>query len=138
MILGNFTLPDLPEANCKDIATPDLFFPDSANDYGRYADWAQAYCVSCEERSRCLAFALKHDIREGIWGGLTPSERARRQPAGSRAGVRLTQLDTVARLVDTGSTLLQACTEVGITVDTYKAYLRKHVGTTTQHNTTKD
>jgi WhiB family redox-sensing transcriptional regulator len=34
-------------------------------------------CLSCEVRSECLEYALAHDERFGIWGGLSERERRR-------------------------------------------------------------
>jgi WhiB family redox-sensing transcriptional regulator len=40
-------------------------------------------CLSCEVRQECLEYALAHDERFGIWGGLSERERRRlkRRPA---------------------------------------------------------
>ena len=38
---------------------------------------ALAICVTCPVRDRCLDYALKHNEREGIWGGLLPTARLR-------------------------------------------------------------
>jgi WhiB family redox-sensing transcriptional regulator len=34
-------------------------------------------CRACEVRAECLEYALEHDIRFGIWGGLSERERHR-------------------------------------------------------------
>jgi len=34
-------------------------------------------CRSCEVRTECLEYALEHDERFGIWGGLSERERRR-------------------------------------------------------------
>jgi WhiB family transcriptional regulator, redox-sensing transcriptional regulator len=36
---------------------------------------AKSVCASCPVRAECLAYALRHSVRYGIWGGL--NERAR-------------------------------------------------------------
>ena len=44
---------------------------------------ARAVCASCPVRSECLAYALRHSVRYGIWGGLNEPERSlerRRRP----------------------------------------------------------
>lgn len=38
---------------------------------------ARAVCAGCPVTGECLAYALRWDIRHGIWGGM--SERQRRQ-----------------------------------------------------------
>jgi WhiB family redox-sensing transcriptional regulator len=43
-------------------------------------DWAEpakAICATCDVRAQCLAFALDHRERDGVWGGTTPAERRR-------------------------------------------------------------
>ena len=32
-------------------------------------------CLTCEVRNDCLEYALRHDERFGIWGGLSGRER---------------------------------------------------------------
>ena len=43
---------------------------------------AISLCMSCPIRARCLDYALRHDIRSGIWGGRTELERAELRIAG--------------------------------------------------------
>lgn len=52
---------------------PALFFP--ADDEAAHV--AKSVCAGCEVRERCLDHALGSREREGIWGGLTESERRR-------------------------------------------------------------
>lgn len=49
---------------------PEVFFAD-ADETGA----AKAVCRRCPVRAACLAYALAEDIRWGVWGGLSPSER---------------------------------------------------------------
>lgn len=58
---------------------PDAFFPDSETAEGSTAK-ARSICGSCLVPDECLAYALAHDERYGIWGGLTSSERRRIKP----------------------------------------------------------
>jgi WhiB family redox-sensing transcriptional regulator len=51
---------------------PEAFFPEK----GYSARAAKAMCARCEVRPECLDYALDHDERFGVWGGL--SERQRR------------------------------------------------------------
>jgi hypothetical protein len=37
----------------------------------------QRVCLSCDVRAECLEYALAHDERFGIWGGLSERERRR-------------------------------------------------------------
>ena len=36
---------------------------------------AKAICSGCEMRDRCLADAMRHREKAGVWGGLNPEER---------------------------------------------------------------
>lgn len=63
-------------------ADPDLFFPVSSTGKSlEQVDEAKAVCACCLVRRQCLAFALRTRQAHGIWGGLTPEERAERRPA---------------------------------------------------------
>jgi WhiB family transcriptional regulator, redox-sensing transcriptional regulator len=52
---------------------PDAFFPEKG---GSTRD-AKRTCTGCEVRADCLEYALTHDERFGIWGGLSERERRR-------------------------------------------------------------
>ena len=52
---------------------PEAFFPEK----GGSTREAKKVCVSCEVRAECLEYALEHDERFGIWGGLSERERRR-------------------------------------------------------------
>jgi WhiB family redox-sensing transcriptional regulator len=52
---------------------PEAFFPEK----GGSTREAKRVCSSCEVRSECLEYALEHDERFGIWGGLSERERRR-------------------------------------------------------------
>ncbi len=50
---------------------PEAFFPEK----GGSTREAKKVCVNCEVRQECLEYALAHDERFGIWGGLSERER---------------------------------------------------------------
>ncbi|MGP4021137.1 WhiB family transcriptional regulator [Saccharopolyspora sp. 5N708] len=50
---------------------PEAFFPEK----GGSTREAKRICAGCEVRSECLEYALQHDERFGIWGGLSERER---------------------------------------------------------------
>lgn len=52
---------------------PEAFFPEK----GGSTREAKRICESCEVRRECLEYALEHDERFGIWGGLSEMERRR-------------------------------------------------------------
>ena len=50
---------------------PEAFFPEK----GGSTREAKKICLGCEVRHECLDYALAHDERFGIWGGLSERER---------------------------------------------------------------
>lgn len=76
----------LDRAACARIEDPDVFFPNAAagEHYGRTAKWICRR--TCPVREECLTAALDHEVgkpaeeRWGIWGGLTPQQRANLDP----------------------------------------------------------
>jgi WhiB family redox-sensing transcriptional regulator len=52
---------------------PEAFFPEK----GGSTREAKKVCRACEVRTECLEYALEHDERFGIWGGLSERERRR-------------------------------------------------------------
>ena len=60
------------EALCAQ-TDPEAFFPEK----GGSTREAKRICVGCEVKAECLEYALMHDERFGIWGGLSERERRR-------------------------------------------------------------
>ena len=52
---------------------PEAFFPEK----GGSTREAKRICTGCKVRVECLEYALAHDERFGIWGGLSERERRR-------------------------------------------------------------
>ena len=50
---------------------PEAFFPEK----GGSTREAKRVCQSCTVKTECLEYALAHDERFGIWGGLSERER---------------------------------------------------------------
>ena len=59
-------------ALCAQIG-PEFFFPAP----GSSTREAKRLCNACEGRLACLEYALAHDERFGVWGGLSEKERER-------------------------------------------------------------
>ena len=55
---------------------PDAYFPDPGGQNGSGAQ-AKQVCRRCEVSDQCLSFAMKNDMRYGIWGGLGAQARHR-------------------------------------------------------------
>jgi WhiB family redox-sensing transcriptional regulator len=69
--------PIVPEAwmdgaSCPSVDT-DMFFPEK----GGTTRPAKLVCGGCEVRAECLQYALTHQERFGVWGGLSERERRR-------------------------------------------------------------
>lgn len=63
---------------------PDAFFPGK----GEPTSSAKRICARCEVRAECLDYALAHDERFGVWGGLSERERRKlKRGAGGGGGV---------------------------------------------------
>ncbi len=60
------------DAACRGVDT-DVFFPVTDEE----AAEAKAVCASCPVREECLEFALQTRQEDGVWGGLTETERRR-------------------------------------------------------------
>ena len=60
---------------------PEAFFPEK----GGSTREAKRVCASCEVRVECLEYALMHDERFGIWGGLSERERRKLKQLKHRA-----------------------------------------------------
>ncbi|NHB85680.1 WhiB family transcriptional regulator [Tessaracoccus sp. HDW20] len=66
------------EALCAQ-TDPEAFFPEK----GGSTREAKRVCLSCTVRTECLEYALSHDERFGIWGGLSERERRKLKRAAS-------------------------------------------------------
>src|SRR5436309_1178268 len=64
----------MDRAACRGLE-PELFFPDDGADPAE----AIAVCRCCMVRRECLEYAQQHREPYGIWGGLTPRQRAARR-----------------------------------------------------------
>jgi len=101
---------------------PELFHPES----GAPNRDAKRVCAGCEVRVECLAYALAHRERFGVWGGTTERERRRLRRApvtpapDRRAGVirqlatTLSDPEIAARLGCSARTVLRVRGAAGI------------------------
>jgi len=70
---GDGQEPDWQERALCAQTDPEAFFPEK----GGSTREAKRICSGCEVRPECLEYALAHDERFGIWGGLSERERRR-------------------------------------------------------------
>ena len=68
-LLGN--APEWQERALCSQTDPEAFFPEK----GGSTREAKRICSRCEVRAESLEYALGHDERFGIWGGLSERER---------------------------------------------------------------
>lgn len=69
------TMPYFPNAVCADV-DPEIFFPYEKGKDSSLAIWvAKEFCFTCVHRVDCLAWALKEEITDGVWGGVSATER---------------------------------------------------------------
>lgn len=62
------------DAACREVDT-SVFFPDTEEEAATAT--AKAICAACPVREPCLSFALANRQEQGVWGGLTETERRR-------------------------------------------------------------
>lgn len=70
-------LPDLPNAACRGIDNPNLFYPESRAEERKSLQAARIICGGCIERKECLDYALREQIPHGIWAGIGWEARKR-------------------------------------------------------------
>ena len=105
-VLQNFypELPLLPEASCKGIINPNLFFPESKEQEAKCLPIVRTICAGCPERKECLDYALKEQIPHGIWAGTTPAQRGFGQGFKNRKTGRVNRADAIRSLHSFGRT----------------------------------
>lgn len=63
------------DAACRGAGVdPEVFFPEGR---GKTYRPARTVCLDCPVADECLEYALVHDERFGVWGGLSEQERRR-------------------------------------------------------------
>jgi WhiB family redox-sensing transcriptional regulator len=59
------------DAKCREMHPDDFFIQPGA----LMSTAVEAACRACPVSEECLDYALEHNIKHGIWGGLTPRKR---------------------------------------------------------------
>lgn len=70
-------IPHLPNAACRGIENPNLFFPESRAEERKSLQAIRNICDGCIERKECLDYALQQQVPYGIWAGYTWEQRKR-------------------------------------------------------------
>lgn len=60
----------MARAKCRD-RDDIVFFPGD----GDNAFKARRFCSDCPVRMKCLEYALRHNLKDGVWGGTSPNQR---------------------------------------------------------------
>lgn len=60
-----------PEGGACEETDPEAFFPEK----GDSNRGAKRVCAGCDIREACLEWALTHDERFGVWGGMSTRDR---------------------------------------------------------------
>ena len=69
--------PNFPNARCKEIAEPNIFFPDSKVEFQENYKQIMAICRSCVHQTECALYAINYEMEYGIWGGVPAEHRKR-------------------------------------------------------------
>lgn len=67
----------MASALCKTLGmNPDLFYQDyRGQPYKVLTQNVKRVCNACHVHDECLSYALEKNIKDGLWGGMTRSER---------------------------------------------------------------
>lgn len=116
-------MPVLPDANCKDIINPNIFFPDNKQQEAKSLPIVRLICGGCTHRKECLDYADEHGIFYGIWGGLTPEERGNGRTKRDWSGPN--RAKRIRKLVGRGIAPETIAREVGVTLDYIKIVMKR-------------
>jgi hypothetical protein len=115
-------------AACRDVADPDVFFPEPGQAGRRAATEARQMCARCPVADACRAYAAAHDEHFGIWGGQSENQRRTTLTRTRRPWARHRDAE-VARLTRAGLTADQIAHRLDITPRTVsRARARSRAG----------
>ena len=106
-------------ALCAQVDT-SLFYPDR----GCSGADAKRICQACEARSECLEYALAHDERFGIWGGLSERERRKLKRGNAKNG-KTARADKARRLIAEGHSDAEVAELTGLARDTVRQHRKR-------------
>lgn len=116
-------MPKLPEANCRGIINPNIFFPENKQQEAKSLPIVRIICGGCNNRKECLDYANEHDIFHGIWGGLTPDERGAGKTKRDWSGPN--RAKRIRKLIARGVAPEIVAQQVGVTLDYVKAVIKR-------------
>lgn len=119
-------LPHLPEAECAKLEDKNFFFPVSGVEFEERLPVLKRLCGQCVHRQQCGDYAIKKEITDGFWGGMTPRERERIiQINNKREDRRSEAVREVQELLDLGYSKEQAAAKLGIKVPSLERRLER-------------
>ncbi len=118
--------PRFPNALCAKLENKDYFFPDGKILEAERLPELQAICSICTHRKECLEYAIKEQIRFGIWGGTTGEMRRRLFKKQSLFVERKGKAKTVRKMYDEGSTPQHIASFLQVNLPYVKEMIRRY------------
>lgn len=118
--------PRFPNALCAKLENKDYFFPDGKILEAERLPELQTICSICTHRKECLEYAIKEQIRFGIWGGTTGEMRRRLFKKQSLFVERKGKAKTVRKMYDEGSTPQHIASFLQVNLPYVKEMIRRY------------
>lgn len=118
--------PRFPNALCAKLENKDYFFPDGKILEAERLPELQAICSICTHRKECLEYAIKEQIRFGIWGGTTGEMRRRLFKKQSLFVERKGKAKTVRKMYDEGSSPQHIASFLQVNLPYVKEMIRRY------------
>ena len=118
--------PKFPNALCAKLENKDYFFPDGKILEAERLPELQAICSICTHRKECLEYAIKEQIRFGIWGGTTGEMRRRLFKKQSLFVERKGKAKTVRKMYDEGSSPQHIASFLQVNLPYVKEMIRRY------------
>jgi hypothetical protein len=118
--------PKFPNALCAKLENKDYFFPDGKILEAERLPELQAICSICTHRKECLEYAIKEQIRFGIWGGTTGEMRRRLFKKQSLFVERKGKAKTVRKMYDEGNTPQHIASFLQVNLPYVKEMIRRY------------
>lgn len=119
--------PSFPDANCRDIDDPDLFFPETKAQLDEVLPAIRTICGSCVHQADCLRFALDEGIEHGIWGGFAPGERKAMGARRARRRYVVGNSERIYAMRESGMKFTEIARELNSTPDAVSQSYHRHV-----------
>ena len=117
--------PKFQDPNCADIDNKDLFFPESQLQLEKRLPRLLELCGSCKHQIECRDYAIKNEIRDGIWGGSTPNQRKAFLVRNRKEENRNHTLREIQQWLSIGFTKEQVAKKLGIQVPSLERRLNR-------------